>query len=136
MSHTHNPLDRLLRDHAPATLTVIPATQAEIAERAYAIYLREGSVPGQADRHWAQAEHELGVRNAPAPRSTAQASRDMTNEGADGAIGGLAHGHGLIESVHSIAAHAAADRKAHDADHEPVAIPQPVHVGENGRVRA
>lgn len=135
MSHTRNPLDRLLRDHAPATLTVIPASHAEIAERAYAIYLREGSVPGQAERHWAQAEHELSVRNTPTPRSTAQASRDMTNEGADGAIGGLAHGHGIIESAHSIAAHAAADRKAHDADHQPAASPQPARVGDNNRVR-
>jgi hypothetical protein len=40
----------------------IRPTQAEIAARAYEIYVRKGYPQGQSDAHWLQAEKELTAK--------------------------------------------------------------------------
>lgn len=45
-----------------STSVAVRPSEAEIAVRAYEIYLNEGRPDGRDLIHWAQAETELGVR--------------------------------------------------------------------------
>lgn len=75
MSHHHtqsNPTQpssnqqTLTAPHAGSAGTTCPA-HAEIARRAYEIYIHKGRRPGQCEKNWLQAEQEL--------RTPASASR-------------------------------------------------------------
>jgi hypothetical protein len=44
------------------TSVAVRPTEADVAVRAYEIYLREGRPDGRDQLHWSQAESELGLR--------------------------------------------------------------------------
>lgn len=45
----------------------VPASSAQVAERAYSIWEKEGRPNGQDVAHWLRAEAELGASATPAP---------------------------------------------------------------------
>jgi hypothetical protein len=58
----------LAAPHTASAGTARP-THAEIAKRAYEIYLKKGRKPGQCERNWLQAEQELRNHGVAASQS-------------------------------------------------------------------
>jgi len=52
----------------------MPETDRQIAERAYALWEKEGRPHGRDVEHWSQAEHDVGMNGAGDQKSGAAAS--------------------------------------------------------------
>lgn len=62
-------------------------SHAMIAARAFELYNANGRVSGHCAQNWLNAEHELKHSVTDQAKATAEASSEMTSEGAGGSIG-------------------------------------------------
>jgi hypothetical protein len=61
----------------PASAPAARPAHAEIAKRAYEIYLKKGRQQGQCEQNWLQAEQELRKQATPAFQATPSGNRPI-----------------------------------------------------------